>query len=137
MNKDTKILLMAVVIILVALVSFNLSDLTGKAVSDITTLTVSPTIINFGLHDSAKMITIRVSPSKNGIDQRIQMYRKEWDTQVSSETATICTDSICYDDITISYRVDSRLRDGRYYFKAERENKNQAFTSNIFEIRHE
>ena len=140
MNKDTKVLLMAVVIILVALVSFNLSDLTGKIISksEISTLTVSPTIITFGIHDSATMITLRISPGRNGVNQKLQMYevKTSGNIQIDGETANICTDSICYDDVTISYRVDAGLRDEKYYFKAERENTDESFISNEFEIKH-
>jgi hypothetical protein len=141
MDKDTKVLLMAVVIILVALVSFNLSDLTGKVIkSDTTTISVSPISFTFGKHDHARMMTIRVSPGKNGIDKRLVMVeskRSGYDTQISSETVRICGDEICYDDVTISYRVDSGLKEGRYYFKGKRQNTGQVFTSNKFEISHE
>ena len=141
MNKDTKILLMAVVIILVALVSFNFNDITGRIISnsEVTTLAVSPTKIDFGPNDIAKMITIRVSPGFNGINKKIMMHRVEtggYDSQITSETANICTDSLCYDDVTISYRIDSGLKDGKYYFKAERENMGKVFVSNEFEITH-
>ena len=141
MNKDTKVLLMAVVIILVALVSFNLSDLTGRIIngSEVSTLTISPTIITFGNNDAATMITISISPGTNGLDKKILMYKVRtggYDTPIDSKTANICTDSICYHDVTIGLRVDAELREGEYYFKAERENMNKEFVSNYFEVKH-
>jgi hypothetical protein len=139
MNKDTKVLLMAVVIILVALVSFNMSDLTGKIIknSENAQLIISPTLVTFGKHDTARMITIQVSPGKNGINQKLWLYRGDGrNTQADSTTVNICTSSICYDDVTVSYRVDAGLKDGKYYFKAERENTGQKFVSNEFEVKH-
>ena len=141
MNKDTKVLLMAVVIILVALVSFNLNDITGRIIngSEVSTLTVSPTIITFGNNDAATMITIGISPGTNGLDKKILMYKVRtggYDTPIDSKTANICTDSICYHDVTIGLRVDSGLKDGKYYFKAERENMDKEFVSNHFEVKH-
>lgn len=140
MNKNTKVLLMAVVIILVALVSFNLNDLTGMVSSDITTLIVSPTVVNFEKYDAAKMITVGVSPSKpNGVNKKVEMYKCKNEKCTSSikfgsETANICTDSTCYSKVTISYRLDSGLKTGTYYFQAEKDGK--IFISNTFDIKH-
>ena len=140
MNKDTKVLLMAVVIILVALVSFNLSDLTGMQIrSDVTTLTVSPITTTFERYDTAKMITIRVLPADNGVDKKIEMYKcknEQCTTSIrlGAETANICTSSTCSEDVTVSYRLDSGLRVGIYYFQAEKDG--EKFISNKFEIKH-
>ena len=139
MDKDTKILLMAVVIILVALVSFNLSDLTGKVTKgDKTTIVVSPTVIEFGLHDTAKIVTIRVSPGKEGIRDKLQMYREKpggYDMALSSETVTICKGSQCYDDTTISYRIDAELIKGGYYFIAKNRDGDVVGKSNTLTIK--
>jgi len=139
MDKDTKILLMAVVIILVALVSFNLSDLTGKVTkSDKTIIAVSPSVLTFGLHDSSKIITVRVSPGEGGIRKRLLMYRVKtggYDSVVGSETVSVCNRDICYDDVTVSYRIDAGLLEGRYYFAAKARKGEQVGKSNILEIR--
>ena len=139
MDKDTKVLLMAVVIILVALVSFNLTDLTGKVTKGSTaTITVSPSVVTFAKNEVAKMVTIKVSPGKEGINRKLEFYivrSGSTDTRVGTESVNICRTSTCYEDVTVSYRLNSGLS-GKYYFIArDRRGVEIVGKSNIIEIR--
>ncbi len=78
MDKDTKILLMAVVIILVALVSFNLSDLTGKVTSSSSITVSSPTgtTITFGKYDSMKIVSLNINVGSEAVRNQVDLYRE-------------------------------------------------------------
>jgi len=134
MDKDNKVLLAAVLIILVALVAFNFGDITGKAVKDDgTVIAVSPTTVKFGEYDTMKLVTIKVIPGKDGVDTVMSLYMVDG-FKVSGETVNICTDSICREEATLTYKLDSELKPGKYYFKAERVQKGKTYKSNSFEI---
>jgi len=133
MDKDNKVLLAAVLVILVALVAFNFGDITGKAVKDSTVIAVSPTVVKFGEYDTVKMVTIKVMPGEDGVDTKMSLYKVDG-FKVGGETVNICTESICREETTLTYKLDSGLEAGKYYFKAEREQKGRVFKSNSFEI---
>lgn len=133
MDKDNKVLLSAVLVILVALVAFNFGDITGKAVESNTVIAVSPTSVSFGEYDTIKLLTIKVSPGKDGVDTKMYLHQENG-FRVGGETVNICPDSLCYDEVTLTYKLDSGIESGRYFFKAEREQKGQTAQSNVFEV---
>ena len=86
MNKDTKILLVALVIIVVGALSLNYTDMTGKTISDYTTIAVSPKIIKAG-----ESLTLDITPGKQGVYSEIEFYRVgENDMRLGEYTPEIC-----------------------------------------------
>ena len=61
MNKDSKILLTALVVIVIGAISFNYMGITGKTTSDYSTITVSPKLVKAG---EFIQITIKVTFKK-------------------------------------------------------------------------
>lgn len=101
MEKDNKILLGAILIILVAMVSFSFRGITGKAVSEKTIVAVSPGSITAG-----ESITIYVKPGSVGVEQMAYFYRE--DGLRIPGTVSLCRSSKCADEIKIDYKlVDS------------------------------
>lgn len=125
MNKDTKVLLMAVVIILVALVSFNLSDITGRQVSNMprsASVTVTGVPITFAKYQSQATINVGISISGGQVGNRLYLYRESEvkNVKMSSQYAiSLCTGSYCKkDDLKSTYTetISPSLADGRYYY---------------------
>ena len=137
MDKDTKVLLMAVVIILVALVSFNLNDLTGKVTTNNqASITVTPTLLTFAKNEAVKVLTINLDLGTNVVDQKVYLY-KESGIRVGSESLILCRSSSCgQKDINSMYRysINAGLNKGRYYFVARDRKNNIVAESNKFMV---
>lgn len=118
MEKDNKILVGAVIIILVALVAFNLSKITGQVTKETTTITVNPKIIGAG-----DIISISVVPGSEGAENEMRIYyedengnliRKVQQHEMDRKTGGRLTRGI-----TFSYRTYSTWVDGKYYVVVE------------------
>lgn len=98
MDKDNKILLSAILIILVALVSFNFGDITGKIVKDSTVVAVSPSEVTAG-----EYITVYVNPGSDGVKNVAYVYREN-DVRIPA-TINLCGSSKCEDEISVTYKI--------------------------------
>ncbi len=139
MDKDTKILLMAVVIILVALVSFNYADLTGDITkSGTSSMKVSPSTITFIKYQTKALITIELLVNEP-VENEMYLY-KVGSGKVGNQKITLCRSSTCSQadlEKSYNYYLNSDLRDGIYYFVARgRQFNNIVATSNKFTIVH-
>ncbi len=100
MNKDIKILMVALIIIIIGAVSFNYVNITGKTTSDYTTMTISPKLVKAG-----EMVHITVNPGLQGTYQEIEFYRVHNDLRVGRQLAKICKAAKCFEKTTISYKI--------------------------------
>jgi len=98
MNKDNKVLLGAILIILVALVSFNFGDITGKAVSEGSIVAISPKTITAG-----EYINVYIKPGSKGVEQLAYLYRE--DGARLPGTINLCSTSKCDEEINVKYKI--------------------------------
>jgi hypothetical protein len=81
MDQNNKILIGAALIILVAIVSFRYTDITGEVTKD-AVISVSPSKVYFemrgdNVYDAAKLVTINVKPGTYGVDRDLELYRED------------------------------------------------------------
>ena len=98
MNKDNKVLLGAILIILVALVSFNFGDITGKAVSEGSIVAISPKTVTAG-----EYINVYVKPGSKGVEKLAYIYR-EGDIRMAG-TISLCRTSKCEEEVDVKYKI--------------------------------
>ncbi len=139
---ENKTWIVVVLIILVALVAYNFKGMTGEITKDqITKITVSPTKIIFDKFDAGKLITINVDIGSIGIDSWLQLYKVAGtgNIRMARNKVSVCKDSICTEDVTLTYKLTAGLESGTYFFRAERDNYDEIghdlkFDSNKFVI---
>ena len=132
MEKDNKILLGAVLILLVAMLSFNFNSLTGKVTSkegSDASISVSPTNVYFTREDlyrgTAKLVTVEVNVKDGEIENKLDLY--EGNSKIGSQSRKICGGRASYCNaaskpyqVTFSFDVDDATQEGRmYHFRAE------------------
>lgn len=98
MEKDNKILLGAILIILITLVSFNFGDITGKVVKEGTVVSISPATVTAGDY-----ITVYVKPGSKGVESSAYFYRIDG-TRIPA-TVKLCGESRCTKETTIRYKL--------------------------------
>jgi len=149
MEKDNKILLGAVLIMLVAMISFNFDSITGKAAGSGSGVSVSadPSRLHFSYEDleiGTRIVTVNVRVKDgyldNSDDEGLELYRASGE-RIGGKGASLCgTKSRCgKDDIkTIAYKFSSELEEGNYYFQVTTKpgfNKNrETFKSNLVRV---
>jgi hypothetical protein len=130
MEKDIKILLGAVAIMLVAMLSFSFESITGKAASGSgVSVSVSPSRLHFSSEDLEKgtrLVTATVRVKDGYLDDRsdagLQLYRSNGE-RVGGRGAKICkkednSDYKCGEGTyEVVYKFDSGLEEGDYYFQ--------------------
>lgn len=135
MQEDRKVLFLAALIIVVAIVSFNL-NITGKVTScdKSMSIVVGPSVVEFGKYDASKIINVAFKEIGNrGIDSDIKLYKANG-VRVENNALKVCKKYICYDDVTSSYRVSRNLVGGEYYFEASRDRGDCKYKSNTFKV---
>ena len=105
MNKDSKVLLVALFIIMVGAISFNYANITGKTISDYTEMTVSPKLVKAG-----ESIYITVKPGKQGVHQDVEFYRTDLDLRVGY-VAKVCKEANCFEKTTVKYDLSDTWGD--------------------------
>ncbi len=146
MDKDTKVLLMAVVIILVALVSFNLNDLTGKAIdkdelqsySGLSRIVI-PSSVTFGWEQNLKSVKVDFYIGSEAVRNQVYLYdrndkRKSVSVLIdrrSSPSSTISNKQV--QDRSISLSLD--LPKGNYYLGAKNRAGDIILESNYIAIK--
>lgn len=148
MEKDNKVVLGAVLILLVGMLSFNFSSLTGEAVrGQEASLTASPSNVYFSFDDLNKgnkvvAVTVRVVSGK--VENNLDLYRK---TEVGEERVgaadSICKGTASYcgkGTYTVNYKFSSGNPEGDYFFKVQKRDfagrSKQAFDSNTITVTH-
>ena len=115
MEIDNKTLVAAILIILVALVVFNFSNITGQATKGaLSSVSVSPTTINAG-----QILLVSVVPGSNGVYQELEVYERKTvnDIRHSEISAEICNAYKCYDAVDLKVRIPDNLDEGSYYIR--------------------
>ncbi|MBS3171849.1 hypothetical protein J4449_04530 [Candidatus Woesearchaeota archaeon] len=158
MEKDNKVVLGAVLILLVGMLSFNFAgSLTGKTVNkggpDVV-LTVSPSNVYFSFEDlvkGTKVITLTVNVNKGEAERNVYIYRNTpnggvRDTNAAKATLTGsgCRSSNACEEgtYTINYLINSELNEGDFFFRVSRPAKaststnKETFDSNTFTVTH-
>ncbi len=106
MNKDIKILLVALIIVTIGAVSFNFVNITGRtfddAINDHTSITVSPKAVKAG-----EFIYFNVYPGKQGVYQEIEFYRANNDLRLGGYKDNVCKSSKCFEDVIVEYKIIS------------------------------
>lgn len=148
MDKDNKIVLGAVLILLVGMLSFNFNSLTGKAVTGpVAMVTVNPSELYFTYDDlnignKIAKVTINLNDK---VDNELQLYRKTetGEERVGGFKETICkgTATYCSKGIyTVNYKFSSLHPEGEYFFKVQKRDtstkEREAFNSNVFSVTH-
>ncbi|MBI2671590.1 hypothetical protein HYX16_01520 [Candidatus Woesearchaeota archaeon] len=154
MEKDNKILLGAVLIMLVAMLSFNFDSITGKAAGSGSGVSVSvdPSRLYFsaeGLERGSLPVTVTVRVKdgyvENGLDSGgLELFRANG-KRIGGRGADICrTSSKCgKGTYTILYKFDSGLEEGDYYFQVSKRPSllgtvysKETFKSNLVRVSH-
>jgi len=118
MERNNRVLLMAVLIMLLSLVSFNFNreDVSGRSVAGGGTISVSPGVVNFyraggdGNYNGA-LITVT---AKGTVDRNLYVYRSNG-ARLGSYSADVCGSRSRCDGGTDTIRLKSDLPDGYYY----------------------
>ena len=113
MNKDAKVLLIALVIIIVGALSFNYTNITGKTTSDYTTITISPNIVKAG-----EYINLDINPGLRGVFSEIEVYisgktdivlsgysPKMCKSDPDDPNRCSCSSNKCYEITTVPYKI--------------------------------
>lgn len=128
MERDNKVLLGAVLILLVAMLSFNFNSITGNATNNKGKVTITvvdsetrSSEIYFNSDDlniGQKILKITVNTEKD-IDTNLELYRENGD-KVGGFKRTICSTSYCKKGIyTIDFKFPSILNEGNYFFRVD------------------
>ncbi|MEK6952906.1 MAG: hypothetical protein AABX29_07880 [Nanoarchaeota archaeon] len=110
MERESKIILGAIIIILIAIFSFNLG-ITGFSVKEFSNINISPKVLTSG-----SMILITVYPGLEGVNNNLNFYNAEDDLRKAS--IELCEgDYKCSEETTISHWVPDGWKPGVYYVK--------------------
>ena len=128
MEKDNKILLGAVLILLVAMISFNFNDaVTGDVASGAKiAVTVNPAQVYFSYNDlnnkPSKTVIVTVTVQNGQIENNVDLYRSTGER--TTRTKEICkpaTSSYCTKGVyEVPFTVTSDLDVGDYYFRVSK-----------------
>lgn len=155
MEKDNKILLGAVLILLVAMVSFNFSSLTGNAATTSSgsgvTVSVTPTDVFFSKEDTTRTVTVKVRTDDKEIENYLYLFRSNGERVGNKVVISGCNKSYCKTTKenpsgmhTQVYQLSKNLLEGDYYFRVQRSRgsllgsaySREVFNSNMFSITH-
>lgn len=139
---ENKNWIIVVLIILVALVAYNFSGMTGAISKEqMTTITVSPTSVTFEKYATMSLVNIKVNIGSIGVDKSLQLYQEteSGSVRVGAGETSICNRDICNGNVELTYKVPSSLEKGTYFFRAERDNYDGKghdikFDSNLFVV---
>lgn len=139
MNKDNKILVLAIFIVLVAIFSFSFDDIiTGKVTKEsISKVMITPNEVMRG-----ETITVEVIPGPDGTYNRwAWIYRAgaKNDLRLTGTAKRMCgTQSVCYEPVTFTYLIsgdENKFPDGKYYVKVkEHDTQETKYAQNVFWI---
>ena len=111
--ENKNVLIGAVLIILVAMLSFNL-DMTGQAIKTATKVSVSPSIV-----DAGDVIDITVTPGKEGVEKQFDIYcnglRKAKDLNLCELDSNERDAKTCFSEQTYRYLIRTDEKSGECY----------------------
>ncbi|MEK6937097.1 MAG: hypothetical protein AABW58_03435 [Nanoarchaeota archaeon] len=131
MEKDNKVVLGAVLILLVGMLSFNFAgSLTGKVTEDDTevTLSVDRNVVRFDpyTNEGNQPVYVTVTVHKGRIEPEVAFCKRRSDgscgTQLENTALNACRDSVCTPQSKTEqkmFSVSRTLPEGDYVFRAE------------------
>lgn len=150
MEQNNKVLVLAALIVLVTLVSFQLGGVTGKAAKDVdVSVMVVEDSVTFtkmktgNFEENRKAVTLTVdTPTKFKLDEDVDLIlvKEGSDLKIQSDSLD-CENNQCTGSITTTLWIGSDLAeqygDGVLYFQVypkNDRNRGDAFTSNTFKM---
>ncbi len=113
MQQENKILVWAVLILLIAIVSFNFTGMTGESIRNkITTVTLDKTYVL-----PSGTIILNVIPGSKGVDADVDIYRANTDRRYMQAVLSICRRYKCESMSTVKFKVIDSFEPGTYYFR--------------------
>ena len=104
MEKNTKTILLAIFILLIAIVSFNFTGMTGELVRNKEVLKIisHPN----GIVHRGDVIRVKVTPTRDGVDNRYMWIYRSNGARMSNSKAWVCGrfGSVCYKPSEVTYR---------------------------------
>ena len=131
MEKNSKILLLAVLIMLLSLVSFNFNreDISGRSVSSSPSVVISPSSLNFKwVRGEFESLPVAITVNGNNIESEFYMYDSNKHRDGSS-MRNLCSDSYCNGRNSVTAYLDGdALEAGTYYFGVETRDGAKSFS---------
>jgi len=152
MEQNNKVLLLAGLIVLVAIVSFNFNGITGKAVSDISVEVEEASLVFHRDIDGrmanyeapSKFVTVNINTNGELIDRQIDLYKignNGKDNKVGTASSKMsCSTSRCQGQFTHRLRIDQAVAEVQqkdsedYFVRVYQDKTRQSFNSNTFKI---
>ncbi len=113
MRQENKVLVWAVLILLIAIVSFNFTGITGEAIKEKTTTVMLDK--TYAL--PSETITLTVIPGSKGVDTDIDVYRADTDYRYMQSAAQVCKRYKCKDISEVKFKLIDAFEPGTYYFR--------------------
>jgi hypothetical protein len=148
MEKDNKVVLGAVLILLVGMLSFNFNSLTGQAVKgQEAVVTANPSNVYFtadDLNKGTKLVAVTVKVNSGKVDNELYLYRKsaQGEERVNAQDS-ICKGTATYcgkGTYTVNYKFSSGNEEGDYFFKVQKRDfarrDRLTFDSNVVSVTH-
>ena len=148
MEKDNKVVLGAVLILLVGMLSFNFNSLTGQAVKgQEAAVTASPSNMYFtydDLNKGNKLVSVTIKVNSGKIDNDLYLYRRtaQGEERVGAQDS-ICKGTATYcgkGTYTVNYKFSSGNEEGDYFFRVQRRDSalrgRLTFDSNTVSVTH-
>lgn len=112
MEYGTKTILLAVFILLIAIVSFNFTGMTGETIGNrITTMELDKNELLPG-----ETITLTITPGSEGVSQDIDIYRENGNRYIQS-AAQVCGSYKCKEKSYVEYQLMDTFEPDTYYFR--------------------
>ena len=105
MEKNAKTILLAVFILLIAIISFNFTGMTGEAIKSKDILKVISPL--GGVVHRGDSITIKITPTKEGVDNRYMYIHRENGARMQNSKAWVCGryGNTCYESSEVVYNA--------------------------------
>ena len=137
MEKDNKILLGAVLILLVAMLSFNFNSLTGEATKNVVTISANPSNLYFSetdlIQQPSKPLIVTLRVQSGSVENKIYLYRDDGQ-RIKSFVVPECQSNCKKGTYTFEYLFTTDLPEGDYYLAVnDRETSvGNGFNRNVF-----
>lgn len=130
MNENSKILVLAALVLVVAIVSFNL-NITGKVGAEGKTMITVPSKVVFersggSIVNAARVVNVAFKNiGSEGLDSHVDLRYADDDTIAVSRIMTICNRATCEDDVVRPLKISAGLASSKqgevveYYLQAQ------------------